>query len=1177
MPSQTPPPSVAVPAAGAPVPPRIHLDYLDGVRAIAALYVCLQHAMITGYHLHAPVLEGIGGLGRWVLNLFWQGHFAVSVFIVLSGYCLMLPIARRGDDRLPGGTVAFLRRRARRILPPYYMALVLSILLTIIVPGMRHPGKGYWSAALPIWDWGGIISHLFLFQNWSWKWAFRIDPPAWSVATESQIYLIFAFVLLPIARRVGVAGTALIALWAGLEIHWYFHAVYDYIYWSYVGLFSLGMLGASINFSAVPWAEFCRERLPWGAFNAFAWAALARLTLSPGQFWIQDHAWLVDPLLGGAMLCLLVYCTRALAGPSASQPPLLVRVLQFRPLVQLGVFSYSFYLVHFPVVIVLSLLLQSLGVPYPMIVWWILVLSVPVSVPAAYGFYLLFERPFMRSHPTTADQAARMPASLRFLTAWNPMTKRSTFGLLAVGIVTLLAWNSREFFFGRPYYEYYDWAANSLLIERAKHFDDLYGPYSRFSFHHPGPAFFYVFALGEALFYNALHIVPAPYQGQVLINLCLVTGFYVAALGLFARWLPVPRRWAFVCAALGFGIVHFSLMGRLPSCDIMGGPSAFVSIWSAHLIVMPFICLLAAGASVGAGRGRHLPLLVLAGGFLMVHISQPIFVGPTAVLAYLGLVAHCVARRRATGEKPARWSWPLAAWREHPRAHLVAGAFLFILLLPMLLDLAWGSESNFADILRYTHTTAHEPHKTWARSAVFFVQFGAYASYHADQPGRWDFGHYDLAGFLTYLRVHALVLTGWLLVLGCMVRAIFVHGRTLVRREPGASPPDPAADTRRFLAWASVMVGLNTGLSLFWGTRQTGPICFYLSWCNFSILYCAALIALGVLCTWRRAPAAGDVGAAVGTTFLSRSVLGRLASVGVLALAAYLFADQLRIHEYAPEAMRAMHAAVKRAVADSEARHPGTCKVLVVPDSTWPLAAATSLQLNRAGVPQLVSTGRWQIVFDAHTLWENHAGPSPAAGLSPFYVHLEGQGRAGVPSDAATYSLTHGMELTLTPPSLAAFPGTEGSLDLGFVPDADTWKYALAGWAGPEPGGTWSQAPWAALAFRPQAVKGSGVEVLLEGFPYLAPAHGVTRQRVRLRCNGSLVGSEQSLTGPGALPFVIPAAGWNAAASGRDPQISLVFEFPDAVVPAKLDPGHPDGDGRDLAVFFRKVRLRVMP
>ena len=132
---------------------------------MAALYVACFHAVLTatwtGVYGHFPSLPKASVM---VLNLLLFGHFGVSVFIILSGYCLMLPVARSPDGLIPGGSQAFLWRRARRILPPYYAALMLALLLALM-PGMNRPSGTRWDQALPAWEPGAILSHLLLIQN----------------------------------------------------------------------------------------------------------------------------------------------------------------------------------------------------------------------------------------------------------------------------------------------------------------------------------------------------------------------------------------------------------------------------------------------------------------------------------------------------------------------------------------------------------------------------------------------------------------------------------------------------------------------------------------------------------------------------------------------------------------------------------------------------------------------------------------------------------------------------------------------------------------------------------------------------------------------------------------------------------------------------------------------------
>src|SRR6266404_6233843 len=85
----------------------------------------------------------------------------------------------------------------------------------------------------------------------------------------------------------------------------------------------------------------------------------------------------------------------------------------------------------------------------------------------------------------------------------------STVVLAVIIFAAMLLNNARPIFYV-PHYEMGDLAANSLQIIRAKHFEAVLGNYSRFGFYHPGPAFFYVYAASEALFHDALHVVPTP-------------------------------------------------------------------------------------------------------------------------------------------------------------------------------------------------------------------------------------------------------------------------------------------------------------------------------------------------------------------------------------------------------------------------------------------------------------------------------------------------------------------------------------------------------------------------------------------------------------------------------------------------------------------------------------------
>ena len=116
--------------------PRQRLAGLDGVRGLAALFVVVHHVFLRafpGYPVdRAPFWAG------W----FIYGRFAVVVFIVLSGFSLALSPARHGW-RLDGVS-RFASRRARRILPPYWAALVFSLAvawLVLLRRGRQRPTR----------------------------------------------------------------------------------------------------------------------------------------------------------------------------------------------------------------------------------------------------------------------------------------------------------------------------------------------------------------------------------------------------------------------------------------------------------------------------------------------------------------------------------------------------------------------------------------------------------------------------------------------------------------------------------------------------------------------------------------------------------------------------------------------------------------------------------------------------------------------------------------------------------------------------------------------------------------------------------------------------------------------------------------------------------------------------
>ena len=353
---------------------------------------------------------------------------------------------------------------------------------------------------------------------------------------------------------------------------------------------------------------------------------------------------------------------------------------------------------------------------------------------------------------------------------------------------------------------------------------------------------------------------------------------------------------------------------------------------------------------------------------------------------------------------------------------------------------------------------------------------------------------------------------------------------------------------------------------------------YYNSWFNFGLLYFAALVAMAVLCSRRwPMPTAWRIPAGMLPSGWTQWT-SRAAGAGTVILAGYLSAPRLTIHDqYGVDGNRGMHASIKRALAFSNAAHPGAYKMVTMPVKAWAEGVVVVLQLARAGEPFAVPQD-WEVTFGKNHGWGALRQQDLSRGVCPWYIMPPGDSRPGVAADGPTFPLRDEVSLTFTPPALnLATVGQSAEWDFG--PQGNASSYLLDGWSESEPTGRWSKQARALLCFRPQPVNGSAVEVSLTVLPFVAPlAPGpIHRQRMAVFFNGVPLGAPLELTWLGTVKLPIPAVRWNAAATGSDPLGALEFAFPDAVSPASLDPTGRNLDTRRLGVHFYKAQLRVVP
>jgi len=403
---------------------RIH--YIDGIRAFGALAVVIVHILqmrglrletagvIPGFDYSGALGSGLGAdLIRMVFPIFLNlGSLALKLFIVVSGYTIMFPVVKSKDGLPKGGIKGYIQRRIKRIWPPYYAALAISILVILLIPGMNTlTFNRYHDIALPLSP-EAVLTHALFIHTWFPQYAQTINTPMWSIAVEEQIYILFPLVLLPFWRHrnsVLMIVSAMVVAWVPmlvlpLEVY---HSTRAW----FLILFAFGAAGISLNYSNRPREMMLRKKMPWGwlAIGLLgAWFIAAKV--APKLLGFDDPASLMrleaftDVLFGGAAMSFLVHSTEVwkVGIPKWS----IVGILNWKPAVRLGLFSYSLYLLHVPILSMLTVLLLNMGFDGELFYVVLFITGIPLAIGLTYLFHIVFERPFM-------PQAAQKSSSAR--------------------------------------------------------------------------------------------------------------------------------------------------------------------------------------------------------------------------------------------------------------------------------------------------------------------------------------------------------------------------------------------------------------------------------------------------------------------------------------------------------------------------------------------------------------------------------------------------------------------------------------------------------------------------------------------------------------------------------------------------------------------------------------------
>ena len=353
------------------------LAFIEGMRGLAALYVVLGHICSIAYP--GVFLGERANAPEWLraaMQPFGFGHLAVAAFIVISGFCLQTSLFNGGNGTMQDAKT-FFKRRALRILPPYYACLALSLIVVFAITplgGSGLPFNLYVPATPP-----AIASHFLLIQNWSPDWMYKINGVLWSIAIEAQLYILFPVIVfllnkayrLPTLMLASSVSASALMLWPKAEkfYPWYF------------ALFTLGMAASHLAYNPPKW------RGP----NALAAMLFAGICLA-GCIWSAIRGFsmpVLDAWMGGCVVSVMYACT-------ISKKFRVGKWLGAKPLTALGAISYSLYLMHHPILQPLYIFRPQWAHEPAMATLYLMIVGLPTILFGVTIFWFFFERPFMR-------------------------------------------------------------------------------------------------------------------------------------------------------------------------------------------------------------------------------------------------------------------------------------------------------------------------------------------------------------------------------------------------------------------------------------------------------------------------------------------------------------------------------------------------------------------------------------------------------------------------------------------------------------------------------------------------------------------------------------------------------------------------------------------------------------
>lgn len=347
------------------VSPNVRLKALDGIRAVAISLVIAAHALNTVSNAKAKHIMLADG---------------VSIFFVLSGFLITSLLLREHDTFGRVNLKEFYIRRVRRIIPAFYVFLVVIGILGLVK--VIHFATTDWLSAF------AFVNNYATTRSW-WL------GHTWSLCNEEQFYLLWPFVIAAGGRLWGIRiALAIIALDPLIRIASYFKtpALRDHLPIMLHTRLDILMFGCIVallignpHFEAAM-RLVLRFRLHI-VFCLFYFFADPILNGRYGGSYYLTVGYTID----GVSLATMLYWI--ILRPEAP----VVRMLSRPPVVFVGLISYSLYLWQQPF---LAQVNTSFMGAFP--------INIAFAMLTAVASYFLIERPFLNRRQAVAPFPSTM-------------------------------------------------------------------------------------------------------------------------------------------------------------------------------------------------------------------------------------------------------------------------------------------------------------------------------------------------------------------------------------------------------------------------------------------------------------------------------------------------------------------------------------------------------------------------------------------------------------------------------------------------------------------------------------------------------------------------------------------------------------------------------------------------